>query len=100
MKKHSLLSASPEVNGELLRAAYANLRDRFQVMVLEMESLNKLLNEARDSADKIIFPDNLVKIVRQYKEAGDDLTAAMIEGALLLDKLNQAVIYHATAKKS
>jgi len=97
MKSH-LLSASSEVNGKLIRAAYANLRDRFQVIALEMKSLNALLAEASDCADQIKFPSDLVTTVRQYKEAGDEVTFAMVEGAVLLDKLNQAIIYHANKK--
>jgi hypothetical protein len=98
MKSRRQLSASAEVNGKLISAAYENLGERFRVIALEMKSLNALLTEACDRADQINFPGDLVKRVRQYKEAGDEVTFAMVEGAILLGKLNQAVLYAANKK--
>lgn len=92
------MSASAEVNGKLISHAFANLRDHFWVMAMEMKNLNALLTEAQGCADLINFPDDLQKIVKQYRESGDEVTFAMVEGALLLDKLNQAVIYAADKK--
>lgn len=91
-----ILDTKPSRRTEKIIDGYEQVATRFETLVLEIRILNSWLQQMPDfiSSDKAELPngDEWERIIDRYIEAGDDLTAAMVENAKALEEFSKAVL--------